>query len=64
MRSPKRIWVFSAAVLAAVAVAAVFLAVGPLRKIAEFGRAEAVKGYWTSLQDFEKQSGRYPRVGL
>jgi hypothetical protein len=31
-----------------------------VRKIGEFGRAEAVKGYWASLEEFENQNGRYP----
>jgi hypothetical protein len=33
----------------------------PLKRISEFGRAESVKGYWASLQDFVKQNGRYPK---
>jgi len=47
--------------LAAIIIAAIGVAVGPVRKIGEFGRAEAVKGYWASLQEFEKQKGRYPK---
>jgi len=46
--------------LAAVAIATLLIIIGPVRKIGEFGRAEAVKGYWASLQDFEKEKGRYP----
>jgi hypothetical protein len=33
----------------------------PLKRIGEFGRAESVKGYWASLQEFVKQNGRYPK---
>lgn len=47
--------------LALAAVTALLIALGPVRKLGEFGRAEGVKGYWANLQDFEKQNGRYPR---
>ena len=46
--------------IAVAVIAAVLIATGPVRKIGEFGRAEAVKGYWASLEEFEKQNGRYP----
>jgi hypothetical protein len=55
-RFHKLIWLAVAAVI----IAAFLIAIGPVRKIGEFGIAEAVKGYWASLQDFEKQNGRYP----
>jgi hypothetical protein len=42
-------------------VIAIGVVAGPVRKMGEFGRAEAVKGYWASLQEFEKQKGRYPK---
>jgi hypothetical protein len=60
MSTRRRTWTFAWLGLAAVVIAAFLIAVGPVRKIGEFGRAEAVKGYWASLQDFEKQNGRYP----
>ena len=61
MITRRRIWTIIWLAIAAVAIATVLIAIGPVRKIGEFGRAEAVKGYWASLQDFEKQKGRYPR---
>jgi hypothetical protein len=45
----------------AIIIATIGVAVGSLRKLGQFGRAEAVKGYWASLQEFEKQNGRYPK---
>ena len=60
MRTRRRTWTFIALALAAIGLGAVLMAAGPVRKIGELGRAEAVKGYWASLQDFEKQNGRYP----
>src|SRR5436190_19560429 len=60
MRTRRRTWTFIALALATIGVGAALIAGGPVRKIGEFGRAEAVKGYWASLQDFEKQNGRYP----
>ncbi len=35
--------------------------VGLVSFVEEFGRAESVKGYWASLQEFVKQQGRYPK---
>jgi hypothetical protein len=32
-----------------------------LERFAEFDRAESVKGYWASLQEFVKQNGHYPK---
>jgi hypothetical protein len=61
MRTRTRIWAVVALVLAAIAIGALLFAIGPGRKLGEFSRAEAVKGYWASLQEFEKQKGRYPR---
>ena len=61
MRSRRRIWTIIALGLAAIIIVAIGVAVGPVRKVGEFGRAEAVKGYWASLQEFEKQKGRYPK---
>ena len=61
MRAPTRTFAVVALLLAAVATAALLVTIGPVRKVGEFGRAEAVKGYWASLQEFEKQKGRYPR---
>jgi hypothetical protein len=61
MRQRRRIWTIIALGVAAVSVVvAIGVAVGPVRKVGELGRAEAVKGYWASLQEFEKQKGRYP----
>ena len=34
---------------------------GPVRQFDEFAMAENVKGYWASLQDFERKNGRYPK---
>jgi hypothetical protein len=61
MRRRTRTWTLVALVLAAIATVALLITIGPVRKLGEFGRAEAVKGYWASLQEFEKQKGRYPR---
>jgi hypothetical protein len=61
MRSRRKILTVVALGVAAVIIAAVGVAIGPLRKLGEFGRAESVKGYWASLQEFEKQNGRYPK---
>ena len=32
-----------------------------LERFGEFDRAEGVKGYWASLQEFMKQNGHYPK---
>ena len=32
-----------------------------LERFGEFDRAEGVKGYWASLQEFVKQNGHYPK---
>jgi hypothetical protein len=61
MRSRQRIWTFIALGLAAIIIIAISVALGPVRKLGEFGRAESVKGYWASLQKFERQKGRYPK---
>ena len=61
MRSRRRIWSIIALGLAVIIIAAIGAAVGPVRKVSEFVRAEHVKGYWASLQEFEKQKGRYPK---
>jgi hypothetical protein len=61
MKSRRRIWTFIVLGLAVVILAAIGVALGPVRKISEFGRAESVKGYWAGLQEFEKQKGRYPK---
>ena len=61
MRSRWRLRTNVALGLMAIIIAMFGVAVGPLRKLGEFGRAEAVKGYWASLQAFEKQNGRYPK---
>jgi len=61
MRSRRKILTVVALGLAAVIIAAISVAIGPLRRVSEFGRAESVKGYWASLQEFEKQYGRYPK---
>ena len=37
------------------------LILGPYQRFSEFGMAETVKGYWASLNDFEKKNGRYPK---
>ena len=61
MRTAGRNWTLIWLGVAEVVIAAFLLAIGPVRKIGELGRAEAVKGYWASLQEFEKQNGRYPK---
>jgi hypothetical protein len=61
MRSRRRIRTLIALGLAAVVIAAIGVALGPVRKVGEFVRAESVKGYWASMQEFEKQKGRYPK---
>jgi hypothetical protein len=47
--------------LIVLAVVLVAVIVGPIKRVGEFGRAESVKGYWASLQDFVKQNGHYPK---
>jgi hypothetical protein len=37
------------------------LLVVDLERLGEFERAEGVKGYWASLQEFVKQNGHYPK---
>ena len=61
MRSRRRIWFLITLGLAAIIIAGIGVALGPVRKVGEFGRAESVKGYWASLQEFEKRKGRYPK---
>jgi hypothetical protein len=49
-------------VLAVIIIAAIWIiAIGQVRKLDEFAKVESVKGYWSSLQDFRKQYGRYPK---
>lgn len=50
----------SPAVLSVLTVLSVVIILGPLKHLVEFERAESVKGYWASLQDFVKENGRYP----
>ena len=35
--------------------------IAQLKHFNEFSQAEAVKGYWASLQDFEHKNGHYPK---
>lgn len=44
-----------------VAVAGIALGLKILLQFEEFGRTEAVKGYWASLATFHNQFGRYPK---
>jgi hypothetical protein len=61
MTSRGRKWTIALLAITVSAVVAVLIFVGPVRKISEFNRAERVKGYWASLQDFERKHGRYPK---
>ena len=47
-------------VMTLLAITAICVVVPQLRKLEEFGIAESVKGHWASLQDFQKEHGRYP----
>lgn len=54
-------WYKTSLVAAGVLLAASGLILGPYQRFIEFGMAETVKGYWASLNDFEKKNGRYPK---
>ena len=60
MKAHRKIVMAVALVLPLMAITAICVALPQLRKLEEFGKAESVKGYWASLQDFHKEHGRYP----
>jgi hypothetical protein len=61
MKARRKFVIAVALVLALMGIVLVCVAIPQLRKLEEFGAAESVKGYWASLQDFQKKHGRYPR---
>jgi len=54
-------WFKASLIAAGVLLTASGLILWPYKRFSEFGMAETVKGYWASLNDFEKKNGRYPK---
>jgi hypothetical protein len=61
MRTRQKIITVIAIILALMIVGVFGVAIPQLGKLDEFSKVESVKGYWASLQDFQKQHGRYPK---
>jgi hypothetical protein len=61
MKSNRKITKLVTMGCALLAVAGIALGLMILRQFEEFGRVEAVKGYWASLVTFRNQFGRYPK---